>query len=116
MSKKESSPDALHIGKTIRKRLDEIGMTKSEFSRRIGTSPQNVYGIFKRSTIDTEVLKKISGVLDHDFFQYYSDGISADKSAKEMLADLEQAKAELALAKKENEYLKEIVGLMKGKK
>jgi stage III sporulation protein SpoIIIAA len=115
---------ALHIGKMIRQHLEEVGMTKSEFARRIGTSPQNVYGIFKRKSCDTELLRDISKVLSFDFFQYYSTsaividdkaGAKGVVTAMDMKRELDLAKKELNIVRSENEYLKEIHRLMKEK-
>jgi len=111
----------IHIGKLIRKHLEEIGQTKSEFARRINTSPQNIYGIFKRQSIDSELLRTISQCLKFDFFQYYSTTAMVkgdDKTiitALEMQKELDQVKTEIELLKKENGYLKEINRLMKSK-
>jgi transcriptional regulator with XRE-family HTH domain len=59
---------AQHIGLEIRKVLKKNGMTVSEFARRINSSRENAYSIFKRKSIDTELLQTISAVLGHDFF------------------------------------------------
>jgi predicted transcriptional regulator len=115
---------ALHIGKVIRQHLEEVGMTKSEFARRISTSPQNIYGIFKRKSIDSELLRDISRVLNFDFFQYYStsslvldekggNGKSHVVTALDMKRELDNCKKELEIVRSENEYLKEIHKLMK---
>ncbi|MGL4596730.1 MAG: helix-turn-helix domain-containing protein [Bacteroidia bacterium] len=118
---------ALHIGKIIRQHLDEVGMTKSEFARRISTSPQNIYGIFKRKSIDTELLREISRVLSYDFFQYYAStslvvqddkaqyGKSQVLTAMELQRELEMCKKELDILRSENTYLKEIHKLLKEK-
>jgi hypothetical protein len=120
---------ALHIGKLIRQHLEEVGMTKSEFARRISTSPQNIYGIFKRKSCDTELLRDISRVLNFDFFQYYSTsalvmeekGSAAGKNAggvvtaMDLKRELDTARKELDILRSENEYLKEIHRLMKEK-
>ena len=82
----------VHIGKLIRKRLDEVGMTKTEFARRINKSAQNVYDIFERTSIDTDLLQTISETLDHDFFKYYSksyqDLISKWESESKIMKEL----------------------------
>lgn len=118
---------SLHIGKLIRKHLEEVGMTKSEFARRLDTSPQNIYGIFKRKSIDTNLLKNISSVLNYDFFQYYASGalfVSEDRapygkgaviSALDLQKEMEKLKKEHETLKTENAYLKDIVQLMKEK-
>ncbi|HTF03558.1 MAG TPA: helix-turn-helix transcriptional regulator [Bacteroidia bacterium] len=116
---------AVHIGKIVRKHLEEAGMTKSEFARRLETSPQNIYGIFKRKSIDTELLKEISAVLNYDFFQYYSTGallVHEDKAnygkimtALDLQREVNKLKQDLEILKNENQYLKEIHQLMKEK-
>ena len=59
------------IGKLIKKRLKERGMSNVEFARRINTHIRNVYDIFSRKSIDTDLLQTIGSVLDYDFFRYY---------------------------------------------
>lgn len=116
---------ALHIGKIIKKKLEESGMSKSEFSRRIETTPQNIYGIFKRKSMDTDLLKRISNVLNYDFFMYYTTAtISVPTETKgeqkiitaaELKEEIDSLKSELAALKRENQYLREIHELMKEK-
>lgn len=120
---------SFHIGKIIRQRLEETGMNKSEFARRINTTPQNIYGIFKRKSLDTDLLKEISQVLEYDFFQYYSqfafmakeDGSPygpkgkgyEHKTVSELCQELKMCQDELELLRKENAYLKEINNLLR---
>lgn len=119
----------LHIGSLIKQRLEEIGMKKSEFARRISTTSQNVYGIFKRVSIDTDLLKKISETLNFDFFQYYADGgliVQEDsihyntnkktiKTALDLKTELDDSKEALDALKREVQYLREINELLKEK-
>ena len=123
----KSAAMALHIGKLVRKHLEEVGMTKSEFARRLDTSPQNIYGIFKRKSIDTNLLKNISTILNYDFFQYYASGalyVSEDRapygkerviSALDLQKEMERLKKDFDIVRTENNYLKEILQLMKDK-
>ena len=60
------------IGKIIESKLREKGISVSEFARRINTNRNNVYDIFRRDSVDTQLLQKISAVLDYDFFQYFN--------------------------------------------
>lgn len=118
---------SLHIGKLVRKHLEEVGMTKSEFARRLNTSPQNIYGIFKRKSIDTELLKNISTILNYDFFQYYASGalfVSEERapygkgtviSALDLQREMEKLKKDYEVVKNENTYLKEILQLLRDK-
>jgi transcriptional regulator with XRE-family HTH domain len=62
----------LHIGKEIELRYKESGIKLSEFAKRLSTSPRNVYAIFERADIKTDLLQKISEVLNYNFFTLYS--------------------------------------------
>jgi transcriptional regulator with XRE-family HTH domain len=114
---------ALHIGKLIRKRIEQAGMNKSEFARRINSTPQNVYSIFKRESIDTDLLWEISRVLNYDFFQHYTtsggsyinDDPMSSKNATELNKELAHVKRETELFAQENRYLKELVRLLRGR-
>ncbi|HEV7232027.1 MAG TPA: helix-turn-helix domain-containing protein [Bacteroidia bacterium] len=63
----------IHIGEKIKARAKELRMGPTELAQHISTSKQNVYGIYKRESIDTELLQKISKALELDFFCYYFD-------------------------------------------
>lgn len=67
----------IHIGDEIRKKVYERGMTITEFAKRIHRSREAVYSIFERPSINTDLLKTISLVLEYDFFMLYSDEKSA---------------------------------------
>jgi transcriptional regulator with XRE-family HTH domain len=58
---------AYHFGQEIKKIIKKKGMTISEFARRINKSRENAYDIFTRKSLDTDLLKSISQVLDYDF-------------------------------------------------
>jgi hypothetical protein len=64
---------ALHIGEKIKAKAAELRLGPTEFSKLIHTSKQNVHQIYKRKSIDTELLKKISEALEFDFFSYYTE-------------------------------------------
>lgn len=125
----------VHVGNKIRERVEEIGMKKSEFARRINCSPQNVYDIFERKTLDSKLLSLICKVLDYDFFQYFSNNgkklvINEEKGEYISIKDYHKLKEEYAQIKKlteryenememlkqENKYLKEINDILKKKK
>ncbi len=63
----------VHVGKKIKEVLVQTRLKKTEFADSINISRTVVYDIFKRETIDTALLKKISTVLKHDFFSYYKN-------------------------------------------
>lgn len=71
----------IHIGNIIKEKFDEQGLSVSWFAKELCCDRTNIYSIFKRESIDTSLLVKISTILKHDFFKYYSKDI--EKSIKE---------------------------------
>lgn len=96
----------VHIGERIKKRANELKIGSTELGQMINTSKQNVYGIYKRPSIDVEQLFELSKALKFNFFQYYE--------IPELKADTKLQK-ELTNAKKENEKLKSQLRTMKEK-
>ena len=68
----------IHFGHMIQAELKRQGRTVTWFARAIHCDRTNAYKIFANSHIDTELLLRISRVLDHNFFQD-----AADLKAKE---------------------------------
>jgi hypothetical protein len=62
----------VHIGKKIKEVFKQSGMKGTEFASLINKDRQVIYNIFKRNSIDTDDLQKISIILGHDFFSYFS--------------------------------------------
>lgn len=65
----------IHIGKKIKEALRESPYTVIEFARKINRTRDVVYKIFAKESIDAALLQKISEVLEHDFFSYYSQSL-----------------------------------------
>ena len=72
----------IHIGSLIKEKMEERGLSVSHYERT------NIYKIFKRSSIDVDLLLRISEVLAYDFLREvyladeprrYSITIEADK-------------------------------------
>lgn len=61
----------IHIGEHIRAELKSQERTVTWLARGVNCNRQNVYDIFKRNTIDTELLMRISLLLHRNFFQVY---------------------------------------------
>lgn len=59
--------DSVHIGQLIKSVFDESGMTVSELARQLHCERTNVYTIFKRRTVDVELLAMLSEILNHNF-------------------------------------------------
>lgn len=66
------------IGELIRERLKAEERSVAWFARKLSCSRANVYKIFRKEYIDTELLTRISRILDYDFFQYFSDHLKEE--------------------------------------
>ena len=65
----------MHIGQLIKEELESQGKTVVWFAKQLSYSRTNVYKIFEKSSIDTDVLYRISCILHHDFFKVYADSL-----------------------------------------
>jgi transcriptional regulator with XRE-family HTH domain len=59
----------VHIGQIIKSVFDESGMTVSELARCLSCERTNVYTIFRRRTVDVELLARLSEILNHNFLE-----------------------------------------------
>jgi transcriptional regulator with XRE-family HTH domain len=62
---------SIHIGKLIRERAKQKRLSQETIGSLINTTKQNVGNIYKRKSIDTDLLLKICEALEHNFFEYY---------------------------------------------
>ena len=70
----------IHIGSIIKEKFDKHGASVSWFARQLCCDRTSIYSIFKRESIDTALLVKISVILEYDFFQHYSQDLDFTKS------------------------------------
>ena len=103
------------IGYQIEKILRERRMSVSEFAEKINTNRNNFYYIFKRKTIDTGLLEKISNVLGYNFFKSYNSELNdyslIKESNDENIKIVFEIKTENKTLKKEIELLKREIQL-----
>ena len=108
-----------HIGEKIKKRAKELKLGTTELGKLINTSKQNIYGIFKRSSIDAEVLHDISKALNFNFFQFYEIPELQENKFQNELTDLKKENERLKLEVKslieKNDLLKKINNLLEKK-
>lgn len=55
------------MAKKINLLLIEVGMTKQELARRLGTTPSNLSGKLKRDNFSEKELREIADALDCDY-------------------------------------------------
>lgn len=63
----------LHIGHLIKSELRKQGRSITWLAAQLGYSRQNMYKLFERQWIYTDLLLKICDVMDYDFFKACSD-------------------------------------------
>ena len=63
----------VHIGKIIEEEFYKQGRSVTWFAGKLCCERTNIYNIFKRESIDSALLFKISQILGHNFFAYYTD-------------------------------------------
>ena len=112
----------IHVGAEIEKRRVELGISKSEFGRRIGVTQQHVNGILARETMDTNRLIKVSEALDYNFFSLfcsvpqqisaYLAAVSLQGSAHNIIGEAELA-SQLSKERAEVESQKESIKLLR---
>ncbi len=64
--------EPIHIGKLIEEELHRQERTVTWLSRKIHCDRRNVYKIFARPYIDTDLLMRLCNILHTDFFAYFS--------------------------------------------
>lgn len=106
----------MRIGEKVEARAKEVRMGPTELARKIKSTKQNVYNIYKRHSIDTALLQRLGKVLDFDFFVYFSPANTVNQPrppyGKPKKGE-STPEAELALVKKEYAELREKYELLK---
>ena len=69
---KQQENEPIFIGKIIEEELRRQERTVTWLSRKIHCDRRNVYDIFSRTSIDTDLLYRLSIILHTDFFAYFS--------------------------------------------
>lgn len=62
----------IFIGKIIEEELRNQERSVVWLSRKLNCNRTNVYKIFNRTSIDTELLLKLSNILKRNFFESYT--------------------------------------------
>ncbi len=68
----------IHIGNAIHEEMSRQGCTVQWLSQQLGCNRTNIYNIFVRESISTDLLLKISIALRKDFFALYSGLLETD--------------------------------------
>lgn len=68
-------PIRIHIGSILKEALTESGMSVMDFADALHCSRKNVYKIFSKAHLNTDILVRSSLILRHDFFADFSKAI-----------------------------------------
>lgn len=71
----------IFIGKSIEYEFRNQERSVVWLARKLNCNRTNIYKIFNRSTIDTELLLRISNVLQRNFFEEYINRLDFTKEA-----------------------------------
>ena len=67
------TPEGLsHIGESIRRIIKDKNVTGTWLATQLGCDRTNVYKLFRKQSIDTMLLHRISLILEYDFFKLLS--------------------------------------------
>ena len=103
-----------HVGNKVKQVAFAQRMSAKSIARVIGMSPQGVRKLMRREIVHPKWIPALNKALDHDFWQYYGKTTPpADPAPQTDPAELEALKKEKAGLKKELEYLKEIIELLR---
>ena len=58
----------MHLGKLVQEELRQQERTVVWFAKKLNCDRTNIYDIFRRSDMDTLLLRRISKILHYDFF------------------------------------------------
>ncbi len=72
-SVKKMTMDEPHAGEMIKAELQRQGRTITWLAKQLGYSRENMYKIFNRKWIYSDLLLRISVIMDCDFFRLYSE-------------------------------------------
>lgn len=73
--------DTLHIGQCVKAELSQQGRTITWLAGEVHCTRENLYKIFRKPWMNTDMLFKISRALDHDFFLDCSASLKAGKAS-----------------------------------
>ena len=102
---------AVPIGKLIEQLTEKKGISVQKFADLLGIKRQSAYDIFKRESLQTDLLQEISMILKVPIGYFFQEG----EFVSEPVEEYKKLKEELKQKEKEIEYLKEINQLYKDK-
>lgn len=68
---KQTTDPPMHIGNILKEQLKKDGKSVVWLARELGCHRTNVYNLFEKYSIDTQLLSRISIIMNFNFFDLY---------------------------------------------
>ena len=108
---------SIHIGQIIKERVTEKRLSQEALGKMINTTKQNVGNIYKRRSIDTQLLLKLCVVLEYNFFEvYYSEEPLKTMRQKEIEAFNNEIKVLQNTIRQRDEKIRDLEEIMSSNK
>ena len=108
---------SIHIGQIIKERVTEKRLSQEALGKMINTTKQNVGNIYKRRSIDTQLLLKLCVVLEYNFFEvFYSEEPLKTMRQKEIEAFNNEIKVLQSSIRQRDERIKDLEEIMSSNK
>ena len=75
----------IHIGKRIKQKLAEQGRTSSWLAQQLSYNRTTMYKIYDKASLDTQMLLRISRIMEYDFFKEFSQKFDSQVSSESMI-------------------------------
>ncbi len=108
---------SIHIGQLIKEKVTEKRLSQEALGKMINTTKQNVGNIYKRRSIDTQLLLKLCVVLEYNFFEaFFNEEPLKTMRKKEIEAFNGEIKALQNIIKQKDERIKDLEEIMNSNK
>ncbi len=81
----------INIGAEIKKVADTRRIGATELAKELGKTRSNVNDIFKRKTIDTDLLYQLSTILNFNFFELYATSLRLKAGLEHGIKDADES-------------------------
>jgi transcriptional regulator with XRE-family HTH domain len=89
MEKLQFINNDFHIGYLIKQKVKERGVNMNDFAKAIHCSRPNAYSIFRRKSVNIDLLQLVSEALNYDFVEIYNKSLDMNKLQKHCVVVLE---------------------------
>jgi transcriptional regulator with XRE-family HTH domain len=108
---------SIHIGQLIKEKVTEKRLSQEALGKMINTTKQNVGNIYKRRSIDTQLLLKLCTVLEFDFFDaFYTEEPLKSMRKKELDAFHTEVSNLQNILKQRDERIRDLEEIMNSNK